>query len=142
MMNFSQIPKESIPDVWAALIPFIQKAIDRSDGEMNLDDVYIESILGTSQLWAVHDGFETKAIGVTRIILFPQKKICRVVLFSGNGLKQMLPLWPKFEAWAIKEGCESIEWFGRKGFVKVMKQYGYEAKYVVMRKHLIKETIH
>lgn len=141
-MEFSQIPSNRLSEVWGALLPYIERALQYSDDESEPEDLYVSIALGDMQLWAVHEGTDTKAVGVTMLVDFPNYRICRIVLFAGNGLKDMLPLLPKFEQWAISQGCAKIDWQGRKGFERIMQRYGYEPTYVVMRKHLIIETLH
>ena len=142
-MEFSQIPSEKLPDVWLALLPYIEKALSYANGEQTIEDVYNDILFGNTQLWAVHLGTETQAVGVTRLVQFPKKKVCRVVLFSSDALDSMMHLWPRFEDWARAEGCQSIDWMGRPGFVKIMKANGYESKYTVMSKDItLSSTIH
>lgn len=143
-MEFSQIPIEKLPDVWLALLPFIEKAMEYSDDEQGIEDVYHEIQRGDAQLWAVHKDTDTQAVAVTKLVETPRKKICRVVYFSGKGLDEMMYLWPQFEAWAFKENkCTDIEWLGRPGFLKVMKPQGYSLRYIVMRKNItLSNTLH
>lgn len=139
----SGVPADMIDDVWDECKDFIQLAEKKGQSEMNAQDIYEFCRNQEMQLWIVYDDTamdEIKAVVTTEIVNYPRKKVCRIVTLGGIGIDSWIHAISTIEAWAESQGCESMETFCRKGFIKKLENYGYEQTYTVLGKDL--STIH
>ena len=71
---------------------------------------------------------------------FIQTKACRIVTLGGRGFDDWVDLIETIEEWAKEMGCNSVEMFCRKGFIKKLGSRGYGEIYTVLGKELT--TLH
>lgn len=87
------------------------------------------------QLWFVIEGESLpSACVVTEIMDYTDTKLCNVVLASGGGnARKWTPfVIEKIEGFARENGCEGVEIFGRKGWLKLLPDY--EVEHYVLKK--------
>jgi hypothetical protein len=125
-----------IPIVWNQVVPMLESALTRSDGEYFLQDIYALLMYHKMQLWVVADEVEIKTCIVTEFRHFPQKKICYIVLSAGEGLSQWAHLMQELEQWAYDEGADLIRAYGLKGWEAVVKPLGYSTQQLIYCKEL------
>ena len=123
------IPTNLLSRFWPYAIPYIKRALDRSSGEVSLDDLYQYAQDAVIQLWLVHDGTRICGAVTTEIIRFPSKNRLRVLTVGGNEFD----LWAdtldrKLQEWALTNKCDAIEAYVRKGFVTKLRKLGYQHK--------------
>jgi hypothetical protein len=111
---------------------------------MNEHDIYFFLKDAEMQLWVVFDeenGKEIKAVVTTQLINYPQKRVCRIVTLGGEGMDEWVAqILEVLEEWSEEQGCDAMETVCRKGFVKKLKNFGYEQTYTIVGKELT--TIH
>ena len=74
-------------------------------------------------LWlSIRDG-KPEAAMVTRFNEFPRMKVCFIQFIGGHDRKRWLRFQPQIEAWAKANGCSEMETYGRKGWIRVLKDY-------------------
>ena len=117
--------------MWPAIEPLVVAGLSHGHGEYMPDDIREGLLLKDMQLWA-----NGRAIGVTEITKYPRKSVCTVILAAGGPMGDWLPFVEIIEAWATSKGCSEIRAFGRKGWERVMAQYGWQRAYAVVRKAL------
>lgn len=112
-------------------LPWIADALSYSGGTHEPTDV-IEGILkGTMQLWP-----GPEACAVTEIVVYPNRKVLHVFLAAGN-MEGIVDMQKSAEEWGKMQGCTAMTIAGRKGWARVLKDHGYEEKYVTLAKELI-----
>lgn len=120
---------------WVYVEQLLLDALKHSEGELNLDDVKLRLLSGESHLLVglVDDIHQMVSCAfVTDTISYPQYRAIRVVLGAGEGMSDWIePLTEKLEEGCATIGAEAIEFFGRPGFTKALKDYA-EPKYTVM----------
>lgn len=139
MKIITGILADEVPSMFEAVAPMIQRAIDHSQGEFDLDDVYNFILDRDMQLWIVHElGHEDEpiAVVVTEIGAFPRLTVCRVVITAGKGMQEWVHCLGTIEAWAKAHDCDKLETYCRPGIRKVMKPHGFELSYEVIHKDL------
>ena len=126
---------DSIDSVWFGVKYLIAKT---SDEIMDENDIYQYLISGEYRLFIVveKDSKEFITAYVTCIAYYPRHKACRIISLAGSNLFE----WYKdsiafLENYAKREECDYMEVFGRRGWIKIMKDYKEEC--VILRKHLI-----
>jgi hypothetical protein len=130
------IPSKHIDTAWPEVHPLIQSALEYSRGELNLQDIYDRLKSTDMQLWVVFDGDHVVAAMTTELVFYPRKKICRIVTLGGWDFSQWGNHIELVADWARSTGCDHIETFARRGFVKTAKQYGFEEQYTLLSKPL------
>ena len=119
-----RVSKENVADAWPYLFPVLQRALDKASGERTLNDVRKECESGGMQLW-----FGGKSALVTEIVTHPQQKVARMLLCGGR-MEDVMDGWGEILAWARAEGCEAVEFCGRRGWIKAL---GFREAYTVAR---------
>jgi hypothetical protein len=114
----------------------LQKALDYANGEFSYDSVYNSVKARTMQLWLDIEGDTIKAAGLTKLVQYPEKRVCVLVAFSTVTPAKMQEYHSMLELWAGAKGIKDFEFLGRKGFERYGKQFGYKLQYVVMTKHI------
>ena len=132
------VPYSSLDSVWEEVKPKLQRGIDLGDGELNVDDILKFLVDRSMQLWVLYDYLGDKIVmaGVTEVVVYARKKVCRAVVLGGDGLDAWVGYIDQIEAWAKTKDCNQMEAFGRRGLAKKMEAIGYQNKYVVIRKDL------
>ena len=76
-MNLIKIETNCIEVTWPYIKDFIQKPLDRSMGERNIEDIYYSLIHGQQQLWVAADEEDGMfGICITQILEYPNFKLC------------------------------------------------------------------
>jgi len=116
----------------------LEKALEHSDGEFQIDDVLKFLLDRTMQLWVLYDTSTHDVVmaGCTEIIVYPNKKICRVVLMGGLSMNLWQSQTTALEEWARKQGCTQMETLARKGLAKKLTKLDYKQVYQVCRKDI------
>lgn len=135
--NIRGIPSEVIERFWSLAEPYIKRALDRTSGEFHSADLKMLAKDKVVQLWLVSEGERVIGAVTTEIVVYPNRKHCRVITLAGSKA----PEWTGeldiiLNAWAKVQGCSAIEAFVRKGYVPVLANYGYTHKYSAVFKEV------
>ena len=132
------IRHDMVEAIWDKAKPHLEKALEYSDGEFQIDDVLKFLLDRTMQLWVLYDisTHDVVMAGCTEIIDYPRSKICRVVLMGGLSMDLWQAQTPVFEDWAREQGCVQMETLARKGMAKKLIKLDYKPVYQVSRKRL------
>ena len=115
------IEPAAVSRVWAHAEVLLRPAIDRTGGRLSSETVYSWLCAGQFQLWLVHP---TPAAVVTENRTFPTGlRVFSVLLIGGTNREDWLWLWPKMEQWAKEHGCVKADMAGRKGWLRVLKDW-------------------
>jgi hypothetical protein len=134
-MMVQYVRPEHIPDVWLDIKPLIDLTEDEDNDTVS---VYNELISGHRHLWMVSQDEQVTAAMTTSFVIYPTSgKMCRVETLAGKDFSsKLLSYLPKIEEWAKLNDCVAMDIFGRKGFEKALKPYGYDFNCVLLRKRL------
>lgn len=111
--------EEWIAAEWQRCAPFIQRAVERTDGAFDIEYVREGVLSGDAQLWPG----QNSAV-VTRIETHPSGlKACLLWLAGGDDLAELKKLETAISAWAKRMGCERMEIIGRRGWLKALSDY-------------------
>jgi hypothetical protein len=86
------------------------------------------------QLWIVTEEGSLHSAMITQVIVYPQKKILRVISMAGSEFEKLRQFNDMVESFAIKTGCTGLELWGRKGWKKLLPDW--ESNYIVYTKDL------
>jgi len=110
--------------------PWIEAALEHSNGTHEYEDIVEGLIRGRYQLWPAPEGCI-----VTEILTFPRRKILNIFLASGN-LNQILVMHDDLYDWAKARGCDGGMMTGRPGWERVLEKDGWKRKWVTMTKDI------
>lgn len=125
------IPVPLLDRFWPFAIPYIKRALDHASGEFEVEDVKTFCTNRDMQLWLIsHNAERVVGAGTTEIIIYPRRKICRIVTLSGSNFKEWASIVePALLEWAQANGCDGMEAWVRRGFVPTLKEMGYSPKF-------------
>lgn len=118
------IASERLPKLWYLCAPLIDKAIQSTECDFDIDHVYERALSKDCQVWAWVEDKKITACFVTAILIHPKRKICSVPLIGGRGLR----VWRNgvdetLGKWAKEQGCEYLEGYARKGWLRILKDW-------------------
>ena len=116
-------------ETWEKAKPLIDKALKYQSGH-DIEDIKQAIEDNMAQLWCGN-----KSVIVTEIITYPKKKECRIWLASGDMQELTKEMLPDVESWAKGGGCQTVSVVGRKGWLRVLKDYFQP--HIVIEKELL-----
>lgn len=131
------IPAAMVDRFWQFAEPYIKRALDHTRGEFEPGDIKAYCKDRLIQLWLVTEGERVVAAATTEIITYPRAKQCRIVTLGGSRAVEWTPLLlSTLESWAREQGCNAMEAFVRKGYVKILADYSYKHMYSAVFREL------
>jgi len=134
------VPVADVPDAWKYCAPFIQDALETTQGENDIVDVEQFCREGAWQLWALAGEQTVVGAAVTQVVKYPRKTMLELIYFGATLPREewlaAMSNEGTLETWAKKRGCTHIMLHGRNGAERACKQHGYERWYVCMGKNL------
>lgn len=109
------VDPKRIQEVWPHVRHFIRSAIERV-GISRFQDIEDDVLDGLSLLWIGWDGQRIVSAGVTEL----SGGVCVLVAYGGERHDHLLTT---IENYARAEGCERMRILGRKGWLRVLKDY-------------------
>jgi len=110
--------------------PWLEAALERSNGTHTLADVVQSVAEGKMQFWPAPRG-----CAVTEIVSYPGKKVLHIFL-AGGDLDQIVDMDSSAVEFAKMNGCTGVTIAGRKGWARVLKDKGYQETYTVLGKDI------
>ena len=128
------VSPDRIPYIWDTVHRHLELMTPHSEGELEPEDFYEALTNAEMQLWIALDDGDIIASMVSQIIPYPRKQILRIIAIAGKGVEQWMQFLPMVEDWALSVGCTSLECWGRKGWLKVLKDW--KCSYHIITKDL------
>lgn len=85
-------------------------------------------------LWVALVNGELSGAVVTQIGQTEKSKVCTILACGGSGINNWLRLLPAIEQYGRIHGCEVLRFMGRRGWVRILKEYRTDK--VIMEKRL------
>lgn len=120
------VPVDTIPKVWSAILPFIEKGIKRHEDRYTVEGIAQALHDEKWGLWIAwkEDPGEIRAILATEIYtVMTGDRVSNIPFLSGEGKEDWFHLLEGIEQWAIQMGCQRIEMVARKGLARHLKDY-------------------
>ena len=133
MKKATIVPKEHIADVWEDIQGYVKNCAKFTYGRFTEQDILRDVLSKDQQLWVSFDT-ETKVIVgflITEVVEYPQVKMLVMHFTGGQDFKSWVPDGlPKIQKFARDNGCIKLESYGRAGWEKMWKDYGYKKRLV------------
>jgi hypothetical protein len=128
------VPPSQVPNVWEKILPHIERMAPHSEGELEPDDFFEALTEGDMQLWVAIKDHDVIASMISQIVTYPRKRILRIISIGGDDMELWIDQLPMVEDWALTMGCTSLECWGRKGWLKILKDW--KCSYHIITKDL------
>lgn len=118
--------------MWEACRPHLEAAIERSGGNVSLDYVRarLEDGSNTTHLWPGR-----RAAAVTEVCWFGERPVLNIWL-AGGDMTELMEMLRAGEEFAKTLGCVAVRVEGRRGWVRQLREYGYEPIAYTVEKEL------
>jgi len=142
-MGLIKINSNAIEVTWPYVKDFVQKPIDRTLGERNVEDIYYSLIHEQLTLWVAVDK-EDGIIGVliTQLLFHPQYKVLALPFIGAKPHtinKWFLKSWEKDSPllqYARENNCKRIEGYARDGWLKMIEKIGFKKYHTIVTKDI------
>ena len=140
-MELIKINSNAIEVTWSYVKDLVQKPIDRTLGEQNLEDVYNSLIHGQTILWiAVNKEEGIMGVMITQIVYHPQYKLLLLSLVGAKPHtinKWFLKSWEKDSPllqYARENNCKRIERYATDRWLKIIEKIAFKKYNTVVTK--------
>lgn len=123
------IDPQMVGRVWFRVRGMIAAALARGTGETSIEEIEQDLTVGLALLWIGFDQENNQIVsaGITQI----GDGLCTLVAYGGRREDHLLET---IEDYARANGCERLRILGRKGWIRVLKNY--HQPYVVLERQL------
>jgi hypothetical protein len=91
----------------------------------------------SAQLWLIRDHDQVSGAAITEVYDTIKGLTCAVPVVAAVSMEEaIVPVLDAIERWARAEGCVRLEGFGRQGWVRALKPYGWRPLSVVIEKDI------
>ena len=132
--NVALVDADKVSSIWEEVYPLLEKAQVYAAGELDTQDFFDMVKNGDMQLWIAEDDGGIFAMMLTEFVQYPRKKVMRIVSIGGKEMNRWMKYFPALEAAALSVGCTGFEVFGRKGWLRVLKDW--KCSYHVLTKDI------
>ena len=133
---FTGISKHHIPQIWDVVAPMLQKAINKSQKDYSVDDIFNFLMSDDMQLWAWLEDKKIIACCISQIVNYPQRKVCQLPYIAGSGLRRFLEAEEIIIKWAKMNDCTQLEGCARDGWLRIMQPRNWFKVWVTIRKDI------
>ena len=132
------MPEEAVSRVWKDVEGILSKDVDTVENKSDVIDILNGIFDGTYVLWVVlNDDDKVIAAFTTRLIVYPQRKALALDWVGGTQMKEWEnQLIDTMKRYANKLDCSHLEGYGRKGWGRALKKYGFYPEYIAYRMEL------
>jgi hypothetical protein len=130
---------EELAERWHEIKPEVEAALTHGIEETTAHDIFVGAMNYQYECWeAIDDNTgNTLAFGMMRVNTFPQHKQLQFVTTAGEGFDIYGAEGLAHAEQVAKEiGCKYVTVWGRLGWTKKLKDYGYKHTYAVMTKEI------
>ena len=121
------MPEKAIGHVWKDVEGILKRAVDTVKDKTSVIDILDGVFDGTYVLWVVlNDDDKIIAAFTTRLIIYPQRKALALDWVGGTQMKEWEDqLIETMKRYANELDCSHLEGYGRKGWGRALKKYGF-----------------
>lgn len=132
------MPTEAVGHVWKDVERVLEKSVATVKDKSNMIDILRGVFDGTYVLWVVmNEEDNIIAAFTTRLIVYPQRKALALDWVGGTQMKEWEDqLIDTMKRYADEFECSHLEGYGRKGWGRSLKKYGFYQEYIAYRMEL------
>lgn len=123
---------------WPHLLKLLSATPEVWSDYYSIEDIWNRLCYDKMQLWLMNDEKEFQLAMLTEVVAFPQMTVLNVFWLAGHSFRKSLVFADYLEKIAAENGIDRISFQCRRGFVKLLKPYGYREAGVVLTKNIRK----
>lgn len=137
-MRVSLVPQEAIGSVWKDVDGILKRAVDTVKDKSEVIDILTGIYEGMYALWVVmNEDDKIIAAFTTRLIQYPRRRALALDWVGGTQMKEWEDqLIDTMKRYGNELGCSHLEGYGRKGWGRALKKYGFYPEYIAYRMEL------
>ena len=137
-MRVSLVPQEAIGSVWKDVDGILKRAVDTVKDKSEVIDILTGVYEGMYALWIVmNEDDKIIAAFTTRLIQYPRRRALALDWVGGTQMKEWEDqLIDTMKRYGNELGCSHLEGYGRKGWGRALKKYGFYPEYIAYRMEL------
>ncbi len=137
-MKVSLVPQEAIGSVWKDVDEILKRAVDTVKDKSEVIDILTGIYEGMYVLWVVmNEDDKIIAAFTTRLIQYPRRRALALDWVGGTQMKEWEDqLIETMKRYANELDCSHLEGYGRKGWGRALKKYGFYPEYIAYRMEL------
>ncbi len=132
------MPQEAIGSVWKDVDEILKRAVDTVKDKSEVIDILTGVYEGMYALWVVmNEDDKIIAAFTTRLIQYPRRRALALDWVGGTQMKEWEDqLIDTMKRYGNELGCSHLEGYGRKGWGRALKKYGFYPEYIAYRMEL------
>ena len=136
-MEHRVISHEELADRWHEIKDYVNESLVHGLGDVSAHDLFIECLQNICQCWLVEEEDELIGVAITRILRYKKYSELVIVTTTTNKWFEVGPtVLEDIEQFARDMDCKYTSLYGRKGWVRALKKYGYEQPYTILMKEV------
>jgi len=139
-LMFSPVPTEYASGLWPSVSKVLDRSVATAEGKYKTDDILNCILEDEIVLWIVvdhEDNDDIIAAITTRLIEYPQGRAMAMDWIGGTRMKEWLPMAQETIAkYAKDHNCKYLEGYGRKGWGRWLRKYGWKPDYIAYKMEL------
>tara|TARA_R100000027_G_scaffold51251_1_gene39946 strand:+ start:826 stop:1239 length:414 start_codon:yes stop_codon:yes gene_type:complete len=137
-LKVSLVPQEAIGSVWKDVDGILKRAVDTVKDKSEVIDILTGVYEGMYALWVVmNEDDKIIAAFTTRLIQYPRRRALALDWVGGTQMKEWEDqLIDTMKRYGNELGCSHLEGYGRKGWGRALKKYGFYPEYIAYRMEL------
>ena len=123
---------------WYLIVDKVEQSLFYGTGDVSSYDIFIECQQFICQCWIREDEWGTiHGVAITRILTHKQYKEMVIVCTTSEGWFDHGPEILKIlEEFGREQGCKYASVYGRKGWARALKPFGFKEPYTTLMKEL------
>lgn len=122
LADLAAVPAGLVSEFWPRVASRLRAAYLRTDLS-HTDDLAADVLFGRALLWVAMRGEAIEAAAVTKLGRTDRHLVCTITACGGGNMAGWLDHLAVIEHWARGEGCAKVRIFGRKGWLRKLKDY-------------------
>jgi hypothetical protein len=125
--------------VWPIAKVFVKAALDRVPSDYTVDYVYRKLKAGRSMMSVAFKHSKLVMVLTTEICSMLEDagtRVCVITSFSAENLDDVEQYLPILERYAKMENCKLIRLYGRHGWLRRLRDHGYEQPWIALDKEV------
>jgi hypothetical protein len=120
---------------WPEVSGSVIRALNPNQTRLSIDDIERALQAQEMQLWGIHDG-QLHAVMITELVTYPKCKAVRILTVTGEDMNAWLDvLIHTLQEWGRENGASLLEFTGRKGWERALKDHGWVEPYLTMTRY-------
>ena len=122
--------------VWNDVAPMLEKALEHSGGEYNLDQLKVFLVQGHQSLLIASTEKGITGAATIEFINYPNERVAFITAVGGKMISNK-ENWEQFAAWAKQQGATMFRGSAFESVARLWrKAFGFENRYVMVEKRL------